>query len=632
MRNVFFFCVAVLLTAGPVAAQFSDAPTTAKDVLTLRAIPRNISVIPGETFYVAMEIRIADGWVYYSPVPGEEAQKVGIPPAQIDVQTDSMRVGEIRWPMDFLKPGDVGFPAVWSYKKKAVIYVSLSVPADAAAGERTITLQPRGQICGAGGCVNIQGLIGDANFAATTKIAVGNESKRSPAWEEDQSLEEGLANAKTVEQLRELHKKVTTVESQAESGIEEKDSSRGFFVAVGIALLAGLALNIMPCVLPVIPIRILSIVELAGRSRRRFVTMGLAFAAGMMLFFVGIAAINVVLKLVWSVGFDINEGFQYPIVVVTLAMIVVAMAANLFGVFNVIVPSKVAGLETNVQSHAAGHVKSVFMGFMMAVLATPCSFAFLATALAYAQTATLLKGTVVILAIGLGMSVPHAVLAAFPSLVNRLPKPGRWMELFKQSSGFVLLLVAVWLFSGLRDGGSSYPYWKIAWAVVFVFCLWMWSSWVRYDAPMRKKLLVRGIAVVLAFGSGLWMLRPPSQPLIEPVKFSVAEIDEARAEGKTVLVKFTANLCLKCKQQDYYVYNTPKVADAIRRLGVVYMKGDVSRADQPAAIWMHEHGYGSGIPMTIIFPPKGEPYPPMRSELTIDMLIEALQKATENER
>jgi thiol:disulfide interchange protein len=366
---------------------------------------------------------------------------------------------------------------------------------------------------------------------------------------------------------------------------------------------------------------------MAGHSRRRFVTMGLSFAAGMMLFFLAIAVINIVLKLAFRASFDINQGFQHPAVIITLTMIVVALAANLFGLFNVIVPGKVAGLETGVQARAAGYAKSVFMGVMMAVLATPCSFAFLAAALAYAQTATLVKGTTVILAVGLGMSFPHAVLAAFPSLVDRLPRPGRWMELFKQTTGFVLLLVAVWLLSTLRDGGSSYPYWVLACSVVLVFCMWMWTMWVRYDAPLRRKFLVRGIAVVLAIFAGGWMLRPPTKPLISPVPFRVSEIEQARAEGKVVLVKFSATWCAKCIQQEYLVYNTPRVADAIEALDVVYMKGDVSRAEMPAAEWMRDNGYGVGIPLTIIFPPKGKPLPPMRSELTIDMLVEALQKA-----
>lgn len=625
MRNVFFLCATIVLLTVTAGAQRFDAPkpSVVKTNLTLRAIPQYTQVLPGEAFFVALDVRLADGWVYYGPAPGKEAREAGVSPARIEAQAGALNVGETRWPADFLKPAAYGFPAVWSYKKHAVIYVPLTVPADALSGEHTITLKPFGQICGSEGCFNIQGLLGDANLAAETTVIIGNESNPNPAWNEDKAIAGGWKTARTAEQLRESHVASNTAERQA--GL--KTSSLGFWTAIGIALLAGLTLNIMPCVLPVIPIRILSIVEMAGRSRRRFVTMGLAFAAGMMLFFVGIAAINVVLKLLWSSSFDINQGFQHPAVIITLTMIVVALAANLFGVFHVIVPKKVANMENHVQSQAVGHLKSGFMGVMTAILATPCSFAFLAAALAYAQTASLVQGTTVILVVGLGMSFPHAVLAAFPSLVDRLPRPGRWMELFKQTTGFVLLLVAVWLLGTLRDGGSSYPYWVLAWGVVLVFCMWMWTTWVRYDSSPGRKFLVRTIAIVLALGAGLWMLRPPSEPLVEPVPFNVSEIARTRAEGRVVLARFSATWCAKCIQQDYMIYNTPRVADAIRNLGVVYMKGDVTRADAPAARWMRDHGYGAGIPMAIIFPPEGKPLPPMRSEMTGKTLVEALRKA-----
>lgn len=628
MRNVFFFCATLVLSAVPLSAQLLDLSPASpvEEHLTIRAIPRYTHVAPGETFYVALEVHIADGWVYYGPAPGEEARKVGVPPARVETQADRLTTGETLWLADVLKPAAYGFPAVWSYKKHTILYVPITVPAEASPGETTITLKPFGQICGPAGCFDIQGMLGDANFAAKTTVMIGNESKRNPAWNDDKTIAEGLESAKTAEQLRASH---IEKEAERQAGLDAmgNTSSMGFWTAVGVALLAGLTLNIMPCVLPVIPIRILSIVEMAGHSRRRFVTMGLAFAAGMMLFFVGVAAINVVLKLTVSAGFDINQGFQHPAVIIALAVIVVALAANLFGLFNVIVPGKVANLETNVQSQAAGYGKSVFMGVMTAVLATPCSFAFLAAALAYAQTAPLVRGTLVILAVGIGMSFPHAVLAAFPSLVDRLPRPGAWMERFRQTTGFILLLVAIWLLSTLRDGGGSYPYWVLAWNVVLVFCLWMWTTWVRYDATRKRKCLVRGIAVVIALGGGVWMLRQPAKPLVEPIPFSLSDIEQARAEGRVVLVKFTATWCAKCIQLEYQVYNTPRVADAIRDMNVVYMKGDVSRADMPAAVWMRENGYGVGIPLSIIFPPTGDALPPMRSDMTVETLVDALNQA-----
>ncbi len=629
-------CLFVLFASAGAIAQLNVPDLIADSMgpevgkyITFEAIPSHLRVMPGETFHVALDAHIVKDWVYYGPDPGGPVK-----PASLGVRAPGFRIGEILWPKDFPKPTDFGdrIVDIYSYKKRAIVYVALTVPLDAKADPGEITLIPAGQVCG-DSCLDIQPLTGTGRLTVSTSVTVGGGSMVNPSWEDDPAFSLGLGNARTVEQIRlartpERHGVVATVrQSSPQAASEGEGAELDFWAAVVVALLAGLTLNIMPCVLPVIPIRILSIVQMASQSRRRFVTMGLAFALGMMLFFVAIAAINVILKLSLGRAFDINEGFQNPVVIITLAMIVLALAANLFGVFNIVVPTRVSALESDVQAQKSGHLKSTGMGIMMAVLATPCSFAFLAAALTYAQSASLAAGTAVILAIGLGMSAPHALLAAFPQLVDKLPRPGRWMEIFKQSTGFVLLLVVVWLLSTLRGDGTGYPYWVIAWGVILVMCLWIWGNWVRYDAPLKRKIVVRGIAVILAAGSGAWMLQPAKAPLLEAEKFDPAMIARARRDGKVVMVKFTAAWCGKCLQQEYQVFNTPEVAQAIRDRGVVYVKGDVTRSDLPAARWMRDNGYGVRIPMTLIFPPAGAPLPPLRGELTKELLIRKLDQA-----
>ncbi len=632
MRNAILSCLLVLFLAMGALGQLEalDSILGSKDepageYITFEAISSHLQVAPGQSFHVALDARIVSDWVYYGPDPGGPVK-----PASLAVRAPAFRVGETLWPKDFPKATDFGdrIIDINSYEKRAIVYVPLTVPPDTKAGRYEIALVPIGQVCG-DSCIDIQPLAGDRKLTISTTVTVSGNSEVNPRWKDDPAFSLGLSAARTVEQIRLARGSETpSLRGGATAGGgEQGDADLGFWAAVAVALLAGLTLNIMPCVLPVIPIRILSIVQMAGQSRRRFVTMGLAFALGMMLFFVGIAAINVILKLSLGRAFDINEGFQNPAVIIALSMIVLALAANLFGVFNIVVPGRVAALESDVQGSRSGHLKSTGMGVMMAVLATPCSFAFLAAALTYAQSASLAAGTVVILAVGLGMSAPHAMLAAFPQLVDKLPTPGKWMEIFKQSTGFVLLLVVVWLLSTLRGDGAGYPYWVIAWGVILVMCLWIWSNWVRYDAPLKKKIIVRGIAVVLAVGSGVWMLNPSPAPLLEAEKFDPAEIARARSDGKVVLVKFTATWCAKCLQQEYKIFNTPEVVRAIRDRGVVYVKGDVTRSDLPAARWMRENGYGVRIPMTLIFPPTGPPLPPLRSELTIELLIQKLDEA-----
>jgi thiol:disulfide interchange protein len=616
------FCVMAVLVglAGSAAGQFGSfdlpaAPAGPSDVLTLAAISSQQAVAPGESFTVALRIDIADGWVYYGPQPGGPVK-----PARLDVSAGPLEVIETRWPPAKPKLTDLGDrkAEILSYARRATVFVTLRAGDALQPGrEIAIRITPQGQICGGPDdlCIDVQPLSGES-ISASAVVRLATTSQPSPDW--TPALQQQFDSAQPAE---------PTPPARADLPGQTDSSRMSLALALGVALLAGLTLNIMPCVLPVIPIRILSIVEMAGASRRRFVTMGLSFAGGMMLFFAAVAGLNIVLKLTTGRAFDLNEGFQNPAVIVALATVVVALAANLLGVFHVIVPGKVASLESTVQSARGGHFKSAGMGVMLAILATPCSFAFLAAALTWAQTASLPAGTAVILTVGLGMSLPHALLAAVPKLVDVLPRPGQWMERFKQTTGFVLLLVAVWLIGTLRGEGSSYPFWVAAWLVLLVLGLWIGAGWVRYDAPLRRKLPVRLIAAGLVVGAGAWMLRPPAPPLARAQSFDWDRIVQARQQGRVVVVKFTAAWCTKCLQQEAAIFNTPAVADVLDQPDVLYVKADVSRRDMPAARWLHENGLGSAVPLTLVYPARGEPLGPFRSDLTRESLLNAIDQA-----
>ncbi len=582
----------------------------------LQAVPSHTRVSPGQSFYVAADVELAADWVWYAAELNYDGD-FPFQPARMEVDAQGLTVGEVRWPpdQDYAAPTGTGTAVIRVYKGSPIVYVPLSVPAAAEVGETyRVTLRPQGQIC-SDSCIPLIDL-GDS-----VQVTVANEAVANSQW--TSRFQAGLDDAHTLDELRAMR-------TDPAGPAAAEGSLENLALALLLAAVAGLLLNVMPCVLPVIPLRILTIVEMGGQSRRRFVTLGLSFAGGMMAFFFLIAAINIVLKLTTGEAFDLNRMFQFEAFRILMVVIVVALAANLFGVFNVVVPSKVAQLDSDVQAAGKGHARSFGMGVMMAVLALPCSFAFLASAMLYAQTHPLWEGTLVILTIGLGMSAPHALLVAFPKLVDKLPKPGHWMELFKQSTGFVLLLVGVWLLATLRGDAGSYPYWVLAWCVLFVGGLWMWANWVRYDAPLKKKLLVRGIAVVLVAGAGVWMLSPPEAPLVKGRDFDLSAIEQARSEGKVVVVKFTATWCTKCIQQDYSVFNTQQVADVLNSPEVLYVKGDVTDTTSAASQWLRPR-YGLQIPLTLVYPPQGEHLPPLRSDLTSEILLDAIERARSKE-
>ena len=597
MRSVAMFAVCLWALVGAAAAQGTDpfgdllAPSggpAAANQVAAKAVASHRQVAPGQRFHVVLELDVAPGWIYYSPDPGPI-----VLPGRLDVQAGDLTAGATLWPADEPKTTRIDERTSVTnnaYHGRVRLYVPLEVPAGAEPGPRTITLTPGGQICEEV-CIDLVGV------SVATEVQVSSRASANPEWTEE--IAAGLEQTMTADQLRAVHAaagpKASTVAGAAATTMT-------LWGGLGLALLAGLTLNIMPCVLPVIPLRILSIVAMAHESRRRFVTLGLAFAAGILLFFIGLAVLSAALRLASEGALNVSDHFQYPAVRIAMAMVLVALAGNLFGLFDVIVPSKVAAMEGPAKRE--GHLKSLGMGFMMAILATPCSFAFLLTAMAWAQVQPLWLGTTAIVLVGVGMAAPHALLSAFPDLVKKLPRPGRWMELFKHAMGFLLLPVAIWLLSTL--GESTWPFWVAAYGVVLSFCLWMWGKWVRYDAPRWRKLAVRLPAAALAIGSAIWMLPAPAAPATQFAPVDQGLIDSATAEGRIVLVKVTAAWCLECQVIEHRVYKTPQIASELKARNVLALKADVTDRASPASQWLRER-VGGAPPITLIYPPGGKP-------------------------
>jgi len=569
----------------------------AEPFLSVEAVASHTRVAPGQRFHVALVLTPKAGWSYYSPDPGTSGDFTPLA-ASIEAKVGAWKASEALWPMDAAHEYDLAGAKYVNnaYVGRTVVYVPITVPADARPGAVTLSFHPRGQVCG-DQCVNLDGL---NEVTGRVEVTVAAEAVAHAKWA---PLQAGLSEVVTVAELTRRHRVGQAV---AVDGLAPAGAHMSVVAGLALALLAGLILNVMPCVLPVIPIRILSIVGLAQESRRRFVTLGLAFAGGIVLFFVALAVISAGVRLATGNALDWGKHFQLAPLRVTMALVMVALAANLLGAFNVVVPSKVAGLAPGAEAGRGGreHLASCGMGLMMAVLSTPCSFAILAVAFAWAQTQPLWLGSLAITLIGVGMAAPHAVLTALPGLVEKLPRPGIWMEHLKKSMGFILLLVAVWLIGTLCP--DTYAGWVSGYAVVLAFALWVWGSWVRYDAPRARKLAIRGSAVALAVLAGYWMLRPsqPAAVALEP--FDEARIASARKAGRVVVVKFTASWCLSCRVVDATIYNDKEVADRFAADGVLAVKGDVTRAELPANDMLYRRFRGAP-PLSVVFPPRGEP-------------------------
>jgi len=368
--------------------------------------------------------------------------------------------------------------------------------------------------------------------------------------------------------------------------------------AVALAFLAGLSLNIMPCVWPVLPLIVMRIVQQTRQSKTKTIATGLAFCFGIVLFFAALAAVNIVLQLFYGTVLQWGDQFRSPAFVMAMSLLLVVLALFMFDVFTITIPASLS----NKAGSGAGFTGAVGMGFLAAVLSTPCSFAILATAFAWAQAQKLPLATASILMIGIGMAAPYALLTSTPALLNHLPKGGKWMEIFKQTVGFVLLIIAVKLITALpqlRRAGVLY------FSVVISFCIWMWAGWVDFNTKIGRKAVIRFLAIFLAVASGWAFLKGPAESLIQWSKYDSGKIKKALQLNRPVLIKFTADWCLSCQLVEKTVYARKDIAELIKDKDVLAIKADTTVADYPATLDLKNMYNEPGVPVSILLLPGG---------------------------
>ncbi|MHC4193293.1 MAG: protein-disulfide reductase DsbD family protein [Planctomycetota bacterium] len=399
----------------------------------------------------------------------------------------------------------------------------------------------------------------------------------------------------------EMTKAKCTLPALTKKGADRQTPTGGWvdysvWFALGLAFLAGLSLNIMPCVWPVLPIIVMRIVEQAKQSKGRSIVMGLALCLGILLFFACLAGANIILQVFYNTALQWGDQFRNPAFLAGMALLLVVLALFMFGVFTITLPSSIAGKSGPTQ----GYSGAIGMGFLAAILSTPCSFAILAAAFAWAQVQRLALGTTAIMVIGVGMAAPYAILTSMPGLLKRTPKPGRWMELFKQTIGFILLIIAVKFIAAVPEARITG---LLYFAVILAFCVWMWAGWVTYNTKPSRKRLIRIIAIILAVAAGWIFLPAPPGELIDWQEYDPAAIETAKGQERPVLIKFTADWCWNCDVVDKIVYRRKDIGRLIEDKGVLAIKADTTVKGSPAYIDLGRVYGELSLPVSILFTP-----------------------------
>jgi thiol:disulfide interchange protein len=382
----------------------------------------------------------------------------------------------------------------------------------------------------------------------------------------------------------------------------------GVLQAVAFALIGGLILNVMPCVLPVISLKIFGFVSEAGERPDKAFKLALVFSAGILGCFAVLAAIVTFFR---AIGAQVGWGFQFQDYrfVLAIACLVFAFALNLFGVFELTVSARATGGLAKLAA-GGGYGGAFFQGAFATILATPCTAPFLGTASAFAFTQPAWATFLIFFSIGIGMALPYLLLAIQPKWLRYLPKPGEWMVRLKQLLGFLLLATLLWLswIVGRLRGADGMV--ELG-GLLLIIGLLAWikgSFWTPVSSVRSRVLAAMSMVAVLvvAIGSYLFVTAPSE---LSWQAFSQQSLDKALQSGRPVFVDFTADWCITCKANERFALDTSAVRQAFAQNQVVVLRADWTHGDPEITQILKEHGR-AGVPMYLFYP-GGKDRPPL---------------------
>jgi len=397
-----------------------------------------------------------------------------------------------------------------------------------------------------------------------------------------------------------------------------------------LAFLGGLLLNAMPCVLPILFLKIFDLVKKTGESKRNMLKWGFTTASGIWFSFFAIALIISGLRLTGNaVGWGFQ--FQHPAYTAAMVLCLAIFTLNLWGVFEIWMPGNVLNVWEK-RTKEGGFRGAFAYGILLVLLSTPCSAPFLGTAIGFAFTATTFELFAVFAAVAIGLSFPYIILSVFPQWTKKLPRPGDWMLILKQFLGFPLLLTVTWLFwifyrqtgaeSAMRLGlllctagffawlsgilakpGKPWLRFVLLWLVFILIYVFSWKLWIE---PQIRNMSSEEVA----YENSEWVI------------FSQKKLDSLQSKGIAVWVNGAAEWCITCKMNEKVVFENEKVKELFEKKGIVKMRADYTNSNSEALMFFEKYGR-EGVPFDLFLNSRGEAFL-LPELLTVDGVIEAL--------
>ncbi|OOG62789.1 protein-disulfide reductase [Rhodanobacter sp. B04] len=416
----------------------------------------------------------------------------------------------------------------------------------------------------------------------------------------------------------------TTAAAAPPADLGEAPLQVGLIAALLLALGGGLVLNLMPCVLPVLSIKAVSVLE-SGENRATARRHALFYTAGVVCSF---AALGLGILALRSAGHALGWGtqLQQPLVVGALALVMLAVGLSMSGVvqFGATLGNTGASLATR-----SGPSGDFFTGVLAVVVASPCTAPYMGSALAYAFAAPMLSALLVFLALGIGLALPFLLIGFVPALARLLPRPGRWMETLKQVLAFPMYLTAAWLVWVLANQRGADAVGLVLVAMVLLAMTLWWFERNRSGGAVSRSLVALLALATLVPMYLLAHVPAPSRVAASEdgvVAYSPDKLAELRAAGTPVFVDMTADWCVTCKANEHTVLDTEAFRDLLKRTGAVYMKGDWTDVNPTIGAFLQQY-HSPGVPLYVVFPKHGGPGKQLSTVLTSSMVEQALTEA-----
>jgi cytochrome c biogenesis protein CcdA/thiol-disulfide isomerase/thioredoxin len=622
----------------PLVPKQDDGPRffDSRDEVKVTAIASSTTVAPGEDLVIAIIFQHQPGWHIHTDEPV-------VPPAlgtaddYIDTEiyfdltaAAGVEVHEpfIQWPDEHtVKVAFGGTPVDYNvYEGRAIAYLPVTIAADAVPGEVDLLLRPVFQACDDTVCLRSTPQAGEAgwdDYGLLVEFTVVPFAEKTTGEPVDETVFAGFDPSV----FARIHSGETPPDEVSFNtfGVEFSLDAEGWglLLLLLVAAFGGFLLNLTPCVLPVIPIKIMALNAGSGH-RSRTLVLGLSMMLGIVFFWLILG-----LLLAFVSGFTAtNQLFQYPAFTIGVGLIIAIMAIGMCGLFSIRLPGKLYMVNP---SHDTLHGSFLF-GIMTAVLSTPCTAPFMGAAAAWATTEPPGITLLVFACIGIGMALPYLVLSAFPALTDRMPRAGAASELIKQVMGLLMLAAATYFIGVGLSGVMAVPpeppsrsyLWFVA-AVVIAAGAWLSIRTFQISTRPMQRFVFGGIGSLLIAAALLGGIELTDKGPVDWVYYQPDRYEEALADGEVVVLEFTAEWCLNCKALEQTVLASPQVVSLFRSGEAVPMKIDLTGNNTTGNDKLAEVG-GLRIPLLIVVAPDGREV--FRGDFyTVEQVVDAVREA-----